>query len=138
VRVFLDTNVLVSAFATRGLCAELFSSVLLEHELVVGEVVLTELRRALRDRIRMPRRLIEEIDDLLREAVLVPKPREHLNLGISDPDDEWIVASAVAGRADALITGDSALLAAASRAPLPVLSLRGLWDLLRENKRPKK
>jgi putative PIN family toxin of toxin-antitoxin system len=137
VRVFFDTNVLVSAFATRGLCADLFSSVLLEHELVVGDVVLTELRRALRDRIKMPRRLIEEIDDLLREAVLVPKPKEHLNLGISDPDDEWIVASAAAGRADAFVTGDSALLAAASRAPLPVLSPRGLWDLLRENKRPK-
>ena len=136
-RVFFDTNVLVSAFATRGLCADLFTAVLLEHDLVVGDVVLIELRRALRDRIKMPHRLIAEIDDLLREAVLVPKPKERLNLGISDPDDEWIVASAVAGRADALVTGDSALLAAASRAPLPVLSPRGLWDLLRENRRPR-
>ena len=136
-RVFLDTNVLVSAFATRGLCADLFSCVLLEHELVVGDVVLVELRRALRDRIKMPRRLIEEIDDLLREAVLVPKPKQHLNLGISDADDEWIVASAVAGHADALVTGDSALLAAASRAPLPLLNPRGLWNLLRETQRPK-
>jgi uncharacterized protein len=35
-RVYLDTNVLVSAFASRGLCAELFEVVLLEHNLVVG------------------------------------------------------------------------------------------------------
>ena len=88
----------------------------------------------MRDRIKVPRTLIEEVDDLLREAVVVPKPREHLKLGISDPDDEWIVASAVAGRADVLVTGDSALLEAASRAPLPVLSPRGLWDVLRGNK----
>jgi putative PIN family toxin of toxin-antitoxin system len=137
VRVFFDTNVLVSAFATRGLCADLFSHVLLEHELVIGEVVLVELRRALRDRIKVPRTVIEEIHDLLREAVVVPKPREHLKLGISDPDDEWIVASAVAGRADVLVTGDSALLEAASRVPLPVVSPRGLWDVLRGNKPPK-
>ena len=136
-RIFFDTNVLVSAFATRGLCADLFSYVLLEHGLVVGEVVLVELRRALRDRIKVPRTLIEEVDDLLREATLVPKPKEHLKLGISDPDDEWIVASAVAGRADVLVTGDSALLEAASGAPLPVLSPRGLWDVLRGNKPPK-
>lgn len=136
-RVFFDTNVLVSAFATRGLCADLFSHVLLEHELVVGEVVLVELRRALRDRIRVPRPVIEEIDDLLREAAVVPKPRAHLRLGISDPDDEWIVASAVAGRADVLVTGDSALLEAASRAPLRVVSPRELWDVLRGNKPPK-
>ncbi|HJX65545.1 MAG TPA: hypothetical protein VJ860_16520 [Polyangia bacterium] len=84
-RIFLDTNVLVSAFATRGLCADLFSHVLLEHELVVGEVVLIELRRALRDSIKLPRALIDEIDDLLREGMLVPKPKAHRKLGISDP-----------------------------------------------------
>jgi putative PIN family toxin of toxin-antitoxin system len=134
VRIFFDTNVLVSAFATRGLCADLFSHVLLEHELMVGEGVLVELRRALRDRIKLPRALIDEIEDLLRDAVLVPKPKAHLKLGISDPDDEWIVASAVAGRADVLVTGDSALLEAASRLPLTVVNPRGLWDRLRASK----
>ncbi|MGB8294026.1 MAG: PIN domain-containing protein [Polyangia bacterium] len=130
-RIFFDTNVLVSAFATRGLCADLFSHVLLEHELIVGEVVLVELRRALRDRIKLPRALIDEIDDLLRDAVLVPKPKAHLKLGIPDP--EWIVVSAVAGKADVLVTGDSALLAARSL-PLPVVNPRGLWDRLRASK----
>ena len=46
-RVFLDTNVLVSAFATRGLCADVLRLILAEHTLVTGEVVLRELRRAL-------------------------------------------------------------------------------------------
>jgi hypothetical protein len=32
--VFLDANVLVSAFATRGLSAELLELVLLEHRLI--------------------------------------------------------------------------------------------------------
>ena len=34
-KVFFDTNVLIAAFATRGLCADLFAHVLLEHELIV-------------------------------------------------------------------------------------------------------
>jgi putative PIN family toxin of toxin-antitoxin system len=134
VRIFFDTNVLVSAFATRGLCADLFSHVLLEQELLVGEVVLVELQRALRDRIKLPRGLIDEIDDLLRDGVLVPRPKAHLNLGISDPDDEWIVASAVAGKADVLVTGDSSLLEAISRLPLPVVNPRGLWERLRASR----
>ena len=41
-RVFLDTNVLVSAFATRGLCNELYEYVLNEHELITGEVIIQE------------------------------------------------------------------------------------------------
>ena len=132
-RVFFDTNVLVSAFATRGLCADLVGFVLVEHELVVGEIVLVELRRNLRERIKLPLEAIDEIEALLRESVVVPKPKTHLNLKITDPDDEWIVASAVQGKADVLVTGDAALLRAAPRAPLPIVDPRGLWNRLRKS-----
>jgi len=39
VKVFLDTNILVSGVATRGLCADVIRLVLAEHELITGEVV---------------------------------------------------------------------------------------------------
>ena len=66
-RVFLDTNVLVSAFATRGLSADVFRLVLAEHELLTGEVNLAELRRVLRDRIGLPPPTIGAIEQLLRK-----------------------------------------------------------------------
>ena len=131
-RVFFDTYVLVSAFATRGLCADLFRHVLLEHELVIGEVVLTELRRTLRDKFKVPHKTLDGIEALLREGVVVPKPSAHLRLKISDPDDEWIVASAALGKADVLVTGDDALLKAAARSPVPIVSPRSLWERLRK------
>ena len=58
-------------------------------------------------------------------------PPEHLRLKISDADDEWIVAEAVAGDADFLVTGDAALQKLGKRAPLPIVSPRGLWEMLR-------
>jgi uncharacterized protein len=134
VRVFFDTNVLVSAFATRGLCADLFRQVLVEHEIIVGEVVLTELRRSLRDKFKVPRGALDEIETLLREGVVVPKPKAHLRLNISDSDDEWIVASAVLGKADVLVTGDDALLKIAARSPVSIVSPRRLWEIMRKKK----
>jgi uncharacterized protein len=131
VKVFPDTNVLVSAFATRGLCSEIFEMLSLEHELVIGEVVLKELRRILRDRIKVPSPTVDEIDALLRTNMVVPKPGKHLGLGIRDADDEWIVASAVAGGAEVLLTGDGDLHALGERAPIQIVTPRGLWDLLR-------
>ncbi len=130
-RVFFDTNVIIAAFATRGLCADLFAHVLLEHDLVVGEVVLTELRTKLRTKLKLPKKTIDEIEAQLRDGLVVKSPAKHLGLGISDPDDEWVVASAVAGGADVLVTGDAAVLKLGKRAPLPILSPRGLWELLR-------
>ena len=129
-RVFLDTNVLVAAFATRGLCADVMRVVLAEHQLITGEVVLSELRKALGRRVKLPTATIEDILALIREQEVVPKPRKPSDLPIRDPDDRWILASALAGRADVLVTGDRDLLDIADKAPLPVLDPRAFWDLL--------
>jgi putative PIN family toxin of toxin-antitoxin system len=131
VRVFFDTNVLVAAFATRGLCADLFAHVLLEHELLVGETVIRELRSTLRLKLKLPKRTIDEIEALLRDQVVVKTPPEHLNLKISDADDEWVLAEAIAAEAEILVTGDGVLQKLGKRAPLPIASPRGLWNVLR-------
>ncbi len=130
-KVYFDTNVVLAAFATRGLCADLFAHVLLEHDLLVGETVIRELRRTLRAKLKLSRDAIEEIEALLRDQTVVKTPTEHLCLGISDPDDEWIVAEAMAGEADFLVTGDAALQKLGKRAPLPIVPPRGLWEALR-------
>ena len=129
--MFLDTNVLVSAFAGRGICADLFRYVLAEHDLLVGEVVLIELERVLLGRIKVPQQTIVDIERLLRDQHLVQKPSRHLSLGLRDVDDEWIVASAVAGQAEALVTGDTDLLDEKTRMPVPVYSPREFWQHVR-------
>jgi len=54
VKVFPDTNVLTSAFGTRGLCADVVRLILEEYELVTGEVVHEELCRVLRRKFGVP------------------------------------------------------------------------------------
>ena len=134
-RVCLDSNVLVSAFATRGLAADVLRATLAEHELLVPEVVLVEVRRVLERKIRLPAATIAAIDQLLRSQTLVPKPPSTLKTPVRDPDDAWVLASAVAGGADILVTGDADLLAAAKDASLPVVSPRSFWERLRGGRR---
>jgi putative PIN family toxin of toxin-antitoxin system len=128
VRVFLDTDVLVAAFASRGICADLLRYILVEHDLVTGEVVLAELKRTLLKRINVPPRVVADIEGLLRDHEVVPRPRRHLDLGLRDVDDEWIVASAVAGKADVLVTGDRDIIETTVRLPIRVCSPRRFWE----------
>lgn len=130
-KVFLDTNVLVATFATRGLCADLLRHVLAEHELLIGESVLLELGQVLSRKIGVPPETRAEIESLLRSQTVVPCPRDHLALGLRDADDEWVVASAVAGRADALVTGDADIVAAKHVLPVAVYSPREFWEAQR-------
>ena len=51
---FLDTNVLASAAATRGLCADVLREVLTSYELVTFAQVLNELERVLRTKFGIP------------------------------------------------------------------------------------
>jgi len=129
VRVFLDTNVLVSAFATRGLCADVLRLVLAEHTLVTADVVLREVARVLRSRIRLPRSRVDDIVAFLREHEVLPKPAAPSELAIRDEDDRWVLASAVAGSAEVVVTGDRDLLDVSSQAPLKIVDPRRFWDL---------
>ncbi len=131
-RVFLDTNVLVSAFATRGLCADVLRHALVEHDLLVAEVVLGELRRVLKSRIRLPASIVADIERFLREYEVIPKPQKPPAIKLRDPDDAWVLASALAGQADVLVTGDRDLLSLAGDVSLRIVDPRGFWTLLRE------
>lgn len=128
-KVLLDTNVLASALATRGLCADVLRATLAEHELLVGEVVLVELKRALREKFRVPADVVKETEAFLRQFTVVPKPKKPLGLGIRDPDDEWILASAVAGGAEVIVTGDKDL-SNFKRSPVDILTPREFWERL--------
>jgi predicted nucleic acid-binding protein len=120
---------LVAAFATRGLCADLFELLTLEHELFIGDVVLKELRKVLRSQLRVPIPTCDEIQTLLCSYAMVPKPRKRLGLKLREELD-WMLASAVAAKVDVVTTGDKTLLAAKGL-PLKCVSPRGLWDLVR-------
>ena len=130
-KVFLDTNVLVSAYTTRGICSDLLRYILAEHELLTGEVNLLELRRVLKDRFKASEEIIKTIEVELRDESIVPKPAKSSPIPIRDPDDRWVLASAVEGHADLLVTGDQDLLALANQAPLAIVDPRGCWDHLR-------
>jgi len=129
-RVYLDTNVVVSALATRGLCADVLQLVLAEHELVVGETMLGELPRALSKKLGLPQETIDETIAFLRRQASVVTTAAAVPLKGVDPADAAVVAEAAAGAVDLLVTGDQGLLTAPGL-PIKVVSPRELWDQLR-------
>lgn len=133
-RVSLDTNVLVSAFTTRGICEDVLNVVLAEHQLVLGETVLTELGRVLDRKMHMPQDTIDEAMAFLRREAVVVSAATALSIEVRDPDDVAVLAEAVEGLADVLVTGDRDLLDVRDGLPLPIVSPRGFWEKLHGNK----
>lgn len=129
-KVCFDTNVLVSALATRGLCADLFQVVISRHQLVVGDTVITELRRVLDRKLRMAPEVIDEIEAYLRSQGEVVRNPPPVDPDSQDPSGRVVVAEAIVGGVEVLVTGDVDLLRVAPRAPLSIVAPRHFWELL--------
>lgn len=129
-RIFLDTNVLISATMGHGLCADLFDIVVQDHRLILGEPVLDELERLLRAKFRVPAAVRRELLTGLRYEAEIVAASGELPVTSPDPDDERILLAAWCSRADWLVTGDRPLLALKHVGELPIVSPRQLWDFL--------
>jgi putative PIN family toxin of toxin-antitoxin system len=132
-KVFADTNVLVSAFTARGLCADLLEVILADHTLMTGEFVLTELNRVLTKKLKVPERKVSDTLQFLRKHHVEPTPDEPSEVNARDEDDRWVLESAIRAKADILVTGDKDLLdISKDLRQLKIIFPRGFWDLLKE------
>jgi uncharacterized protein len=128
VRVFPDTNVLASAFGTRGLCADVLRVTLAEHEFLTGEIVIEELRGVLSRKFGLPSRAVAEVESFLRGYHVEPQPRRLPPLRLRDRNDLLVVGSALEAGADLLITGDREILTLKKKPTvLGIVSPREFW-----------
>jgi len=127
-RVFLDTNVIASATATRGLCADVLRTVIEFHELVVSEHLIEEIRRILRDKFGASAELVADVVWLLRQDTIAAEVLPLADLPLKDPADRAIVSSAINGSAEVLITGDKEVLGLRRVGSLEILTPRQFWD----------
>ena len=109
-RVLLDTNVLIAAFITRGVCSDLFEHCVRHHELITSEFILDEFRQYLIHKFNYGATEAEEAIELLRLKVEVVTPVALERPVCRDPDDDLILGTAIAGSAACIVTGDKDLL----------------------------
>jgi putative PIN family toxin of toxin-antitoxin system len=132
-KIFADTNVLVSAFTARGLCADLLEIILLDHQLITGEIVLDELKSVLLNKLNVPEKKVQSVLQFIRQHHVEPTPDKPSEIKVRDEDDRWILESALRANADVLVTGDKDLLVISNKvSQLKIISPRGFWELLKK------
>jgi len=131
VRVFLDTNVLASAAATRGLCADVLRAVFSSHALLTSAQVLRELERVLKTQLGVARDLIDDFILLMRQNTVLAQPGQLPTVEIQDQDDRPILSAAISAGAAVFVTGDKGLLDICQIENLAILSPRQFWEKLK-------
>jgi len=129
--VFLDTNVLVSAVATRGLCADVLREILVSHQLVISTLLIAELKNILHTKIGISQEIISEFLDLLIQDSISVENIELTNIDIEDKDDIVILSTALNGNSELFVTGDKELLELGKIQTMRIVSPRKFWETLK-------
>lgn len=130
-RIVLDTNVIVAAFATRGLCAEVFEVCITGHTLVISEHIVAEVSSALLKKVKLTKQVVHDVVDYLRDAAEIVQPELIDSSQCRDKDDIPVIGTAVTGDALFLVTGDVDLLALKSFKGIDIINPREFWNRLR-------
>ena len=130
-RVFLDTNVIVGAAATRGLCADVLREALAHHDLIASEVLLGEIHKVLATKLGVSMELASEVVALIRESSFLSEPSGAVDVSIGSDEDRALIQAAVAGRAELFVTGDRELLEIARSGQMEIVSPRVFWERIR-------
>jgi putative PIN family toxin of toxin-antitoxin system len=112
-KVVFDTNVLVSAFVTEGICAKLVGRARRrQFQLITCPFILKEFEGVLSNKISATKTETRQALRILSEAIsALVQPEQPVSGICRDPDDDPILSCAIAASADYLVTGDDDLLA---------------------------
>jgi putative PIN family toxin of toxin-antitoxin system len=123
-RVVLDTNVLLAALGTGGLCADLVEHALERHVVVTSRHILRELEEHLASKFAVPEAIVRRTIEEFSRGATVVEPAELPSDVCSDPDDVPVLGTAVAGDAGIVVTGDKQLIRSARVSGVEVVNVR--------------
>jgi putative PIN family toxin of toxin-antitoxin system len=131
VRVVLDTNVLLAAIATHGLCQALVTLVFRDHVVILSGHILGEFTKHDRGKFTAAKRQADAAVAVVRANGEIVEPIAVPPGTVRDKDDLPVLGTAIAGSVAALVTGDQELLALGLFRGVAILSPRDFYERLR-------
>ena len=122
-KIVLDTNILVSAFAVGGKPAQVLD--LIVNRAVGGvtsERLMGELMRILKTKFAFSEQQLRQVRKIIRSPFVFVRTTINLPAISRDPDDNHVLAVAQEAKADFIVSGDKDLLVLKEHSSIPIVT----------------
>lgn len=133
-KIVIDANIIIAAFAARGLCNEIFELCLVQHEIFLCDTLIREVRNGLLKKIKVPENIVENIIKFLESKSHKVKPLEVDKRICRDSKDIMVLGTAGSISADVILTGDKDLLVLKIYKNTKIVTPRQFLELLKQNR----
>ena len=131
-KLVLDSNVIIAAFAVRGLCHALFEYCLENHEIYLSHAIIEEIKDKLLTKIKVPKRVVTEIGSFLKINTEVIEPASIDPKFCRDKKDLIVLGTALASNSKYIITGDDDLLSLKKFKGIKIVTPRSFWKIMKD------
>ena len=130
-RVVLDSNVIIAAFAARGICSEIYRYLIETSEIIVSNQIIRECEKCFIKKIRLPANIVESNIDFIKSSSTILEPIKVKPNTCRDKNDLHVLGVALSGNARFIITGDQDLLIIKKIEGVSIYSPRQFWNYLK-------
>ena len=127
-RIVFDTNVLIAAFISHGVCSELLEHCIRCHKIVASKFILTEFSDKLIAKFNFSRYEVSKATQLLISRLMIVTQKELERNVCRDAKDDFILGTATEGRCKCIISGDKDLLILKKYKGIDIISPQDFWN----------
>lgn len=128
-KLFFDTNVIISAFATKGYSFDVIKDSIYKHEVYYTDYLLKEVQNTLRTKFSLPKKIINNTSFIIKKYFIKGIKSDRIEKVCRDSDDDRILADALINKIEILITGDKDLLVLKNYKGINIISPKDYWNL---------
>lgn len=128
-KIFFDTNVIISSFITHGSAAEVFEHCIINHNVFTSSFVIGEFKEKLQSKFGYKKEeIIDAINFIENNFIIITNYKILPEQFCKDKDDDNIIVAALAAKVDCIITGDNELLLLKKYKDIYIISPKDFWQ----------
>ena len=132
-KIIFDTNVILAAFLTEGLCYKVLNRCIGNFEIIISNWIIREVTEKLKIKFNVPSSQIQSVTRFIKNYFIHIEPSGEIPDICRDKDDNNVIHLAEFSKADIIITGDKDLLDIGVYKKCKIISPRQFWELLVAN-----